>query len=228
MKPPIIAAVLFAVLLGVVAYLAVSWWGTDSAPSEANPPPPPVLRDDAFVPLTAEAGRPRFVGELLGIFLAPSKDQFPPEVRGAMDRLAAGRCDYAPIEDAAAIAMPRQPELPSNLTPPASPIAVACGGVVTGMNYEYSGTSANGLPATVLIARSVAGGWGVDAARDRVSLSAVGGRQIIIVRPETADATGQTSQVIMPEPFGLTAIHAFNLNETELREVAAAVIAASQ
>lgn len=229
MKPRLLGAIIVAAVLGAMAYVAVSRWGTEGTPSEAEPPPPPVVRDDTFLPLTAEAARPRFVGELLGLFLAPAKDQFPADVRNAMDRQTSGGCGSAPLSAASSIALTRPLELPLSFKASAdSPSAVACGGIVTGLNYEYSGIGANGLPATLLIARSVVRAWGVDAATDRIGVSIIGGRDVIVVRPATDEAIGQTSQVIIPETFGLTAIHAFDLNETELREVAAAVIAASQ
>jgi len=178
--------------------------------------------------LTAEAGRPRFVGELLGLFLAPSPDQYPAQLKAERDRLLAGGCVSVPTDQAAALAFPKALPLPGNFVPsPETPVAVACSGQVTGLNYEYSGTAANGFPATITIGRSVSRAWGLDAARDRVAVVSILDTQVIMARPENR-AIAQTAQVIIPESFGLTSIYSFSLNETELREVAAAVIAASQ
>ena len=175
-----------------------------------------------------EKAQPRFSGELLGISIAPSKDQWPAQAQAENAQLLAGECVDVPVASATALQFPRPLQLPSEYVAEESPSATACGGKVTGLGWTYTTSGTNGIPAHVSITRGVGKELVYDVAADRVSVQTIGGRDAIVIRPDTADALAQISYVVFPESFGVTEIQVFNLSETGLLAVASAVAEASK
>ena len=146
-----------------------------------------------------------------------------PSVLDRLNRLNSLRTDQA-----AALASPRPLTLPDRYTLNAGyPQATACGGVPSGLTWEYGSSSAD-APALVTIARSTARYDTTDAPASRVSVREIGGRQGVLVSPLTADGMAQTMAVYFPEPFGMTAIYAFSISQDDLLGVAAAVAVATR
>jgi len=59
-----------------------------------------------------EQAQPRFTGELLGIFIAPSEDAWPEQVRADQAQLVAGGCVDVPRSLAGTLEFPRPLTLP--------------------------------------------------------------------------------------------------------------------
>ncbi len=176
----------------------------------------------------SETQQPRFTGELLGIFIAPSEDAWPEQPRAAQAQLVAGGCVGVPRSTAAALEFPRPLALPPEYVAKEEPPATACSGKVTGLGWQYTVTGANGIPANVSISRAVAKALVYDVAADRVSVRNIGGRDAIFIRPITPDGLAQISYVVFPESFGVTEIQTFNLSEAGVLAVAEAVAEASK
>ncbi len=175
-----------------------------------------------------EKAQPRFSGQLLGIFIAPSRDQWPPEAQAELAQLLAGECVGITAASATALQFPQPLQLPSEYVAEAPPTAKACSGKATGLGWTYTTSGTNAIPAHVSITRAVGHEVVYDVAADRVSVQTIGGRDAIVIRPETPDALAQISYVVFPEPFGFTEIQVFNLSETGLLAVASAVAEASK
>ncbi|HWQ27898.1 MAG TPA: hypothetical protein VNN12_02620 [Dehalococcoidia bacterium] len=220
--------------LALVAVLAGVGFGAgrllfDRLQTEAQAPETSGFTPELQRLLEEEKQKPRFTGELLGIYIAPTEDQWPEEVRERRREIVAGGCANAPLEQARELDFPRPLVLPEGYAlAPGYPEAIACGGRVTGINREYTFQASNGLAANVLIARSVSREATIDAAADRVIVTTIAGRDAILVRPVTPDSVMQTSRVIFPEPFGTTQILAAYLPESDLLEVAEAVAVATK
>lgn len=182
---------------------------------------------------TAEAQEPRFVGELLGISLAPTLDMMPPAVVAEQKRIVAGGCSAIALEQAKGLQFARSLNMPTGyVLEPGYPQATACSGVPSGIEWVYSGSGAGGAPARVSVGRDVARlatpGGETGVARSRVSTSVISGRDAIVVRPATTDGLAQISAVIFPESFGKTSVDAFNLSEADLLTIARAVADAAR
>ncbi|HXK34066.1 MAG TPA: hypothetical protein VNM91_08660 [Dehalococcoidia bacterium] len=223
-----IAAVALA-LLGFTAFGLTRYFADPGAGSEATGRPAPAIEPEQIV-ATIEAGKqkPRFVGELAGVFIAPTPADWPAALREAREERLAGGCRAASRDRAAHLDLRAEPDLPGFQQSPPEPQVIECSGSVTSINREYVGTAANGGPATILLTRSVSRALGIDAAEESVSVTTIDGRTAILIRPVSPDGTGQTSNIIFPEDFGTTTVYAFNLSEPELIRVAEAVAAATK
>jgi hypothetical protein len=175
-----------------------------------------------------ETAQPRFVGELLGIFIGPSKDTWPEQVRAEDDRVLAGGCVNVPRSTAGALEFPRPLALPAGYAAEEEQPAVACSGKVTGLGWGYSGAGSSGVAGHVSISRAVSKALEYNVAANRVSVRSIGGRDAIFVRPVTDDGLAQISYVVFPESFGVTEIQMFNLPDKDVLAVAEAVAEASK
>lgn len=179
---------------------------------------------------------PRFVGQLLGIYLAPSLDQLPAEVQARHQRLSAGGCVPVPVEQASALNLLRPLAMPpgyvlsqqDSANAGSNPWALACGGSVSSHGWDYTITGAQGIPATVSIVRIVTKYDTQDVAKSQVSAQTIGGRGAVVVRPASSSGLAQRYLVYFPELFGMTSIQTFNLPEADALQVAEAVAGASR
>lgn len=183
-----------------------------------------------------EEAEERFVGELLGLYIAPSSDQVPLEFREEGERLNAGGCEPLPLEEAGAFALARPLVMPEGYAVADidsahtghNPWALACGGQLYTRGWDYTTTGAEGIPATVAVIRSVLKYDTQDVAASRVSTQVIGGRQAVVISPLLPGGLAQKIGVYFPEPFGQTIIHSFNLSEAEVLKVAEAVAEATR
>lgn len=222
----ITVGLLVLTVLGVAGFAVGRWLLSDSEGTEAQQPK---LLDVIEERQRADKEEPRFTGELLGIYLAPSLDQMPPAVQEEEKRVIAGGCVGIPLEQAQHLDFPRPLEMPPGYTlRDHFPQATACSGKPSGVLREYDVLGAEGIPANVSVGRGTGRLATFDGAASRVSTTVIGGRQAIVIRPFTPDGLAQISRVIFPESFGMTDIYAFNLSEAALLEVAEAVAKASK
>jgi hypothetical protein len=176
-----------------------------------------------------EREQPRFTGELLGIFIAPSEDLLPEQARRQQDERRVMDCRHVTPPRGGELDFPRPLALPSEyVLKQERPEAVACDGELTGMGWDFTTAGANGIPASVSITRGRSTASVYDVAADRVSVRNIGGRDAIFIRPITPDGLAQISYVVFPESFGVTEIQTFNFSEEGLLAVAEAVAEAGK
>ncbi len=205
---------------------------TGEAGTEAQEPDQAVGLDAALATVQQRVDedqqKPRFVGDLLGIYIAPTTNQWPKEIQREHDELNAEGCTYGLLADTAHLDFPRTLNmLPKYTLKTGFPQALICGGSPTSIVREYTVAGPNNTPANLSIIRGVFKAYDFDVASDRISTTVIGGRDAILIRANTPDGLAQRSVVIFPEAFGMTEIHAFNLPEADLLAVAEAVGLAS-
>ncbi len=227
------------IVLGIVVLIFLGGAGfaagrllTGEAGTEAQEPDQPVGLDAALATVQQRSDedqqKPRFVGELLGIYIAPTTDQWPEQIQREHDELNARGCAHGLLADTAHLDFPRTLNMPSEYVLMSGfPQALACSGNPTSIVWEYTVPGPNKTPANLSIIRGVYQAYDFDIAIDRISATVIGGRDAILMRSNTPDGLAQRSVVIFPEEFGMTAILAFNLPETGLLVVAEAVGLAS-
>jgi hypothetical protein len=219
-------------LLALVGVFVGAGFGTgrllfDRYRTEAQTPETPRLTPELERLLQEEKQKPRFTGELLGLYFAPTEDQWPEDYRRWRSELLAGGCVNVPAERGAELGFPRPLALPEQCVLGGTEV-VACGETVTSVNWHYTFEAPNGLPANILISRSLVRAFAYDVAAERISRTTIGGRDAIVIRPVTPDGVAQTSAVIFPEAFGTTSIDAVYLPEADLLALAEAVARASK
>jgi hypothetical protein len=169
--------------------------------------------------------RPRFSGELLGIFIGPDGDAPPKGYATASDLCPDGEgSQQVSWDDAGPLKMDL--DLPSEyIIAVDSPNtgAIACSGTVYTARREYRVKTSNGMTADVIIGRSIFRIERFDVATDRVGTAVVGGREAVVIEPITPDGLAQRSGVFFPESFGETFIAASSLPQHDLLELAAIV-----
>jgi len=188
---------------------------------------------------TLEAGQrteDRFVGELLGIYIAPSLEQLPREIQEERERQLAEGCTVIPVEQAAELDFPGVLVLPPGYVLSEqdaggtgfNPYAFSCSGNVGSIGWTYDAAGPGGTPGTISIVRSTNSYDIQDVAASQVSTEVIRGREALVIRPASRDGLAQRHLIYFHEPFGMTFIHAFNLPESEVLKVAEAVAEASQ
>lgn len=161
----------------------------DEPVGEAQPAPVATMSADELLrPLEEERAQPRFKGEILGVFIAPTVEEWPAALQRDRlcerpARLAATDLDVARPLRIPAGWSPRDPEQPM-------PAMLACGTRATLLNWEFTRV-ANGPPASFGITRTVDRALAVGVAASRVEAAKVAGAEVILVRPLTPDGLGQ-------------------------------------
>ena len=243
----VVLPVLVVVGLAFATFFAVRAF-RDGSPAEAELPPGPVHPGREL--FREERLKPRFQGELLGIFIAPRAvavpDKFltfeeicgPDALTARVPDERAGQFDLKvqlPPEyvfqpesmNTGVIACAPQDQMeirgPENLR-----LKDPEGGVVYAARWDYAVTPYTGAPAGVSIDRGLFKYTTFDAAVDRVKVITVGGRQAVLIEPITPDGVSSASLVVFPEPFGTTWIAAADLPLSDLLEVAEIVAKATQ
>jgi len=178
---------------------------------------------------TAAATGERFEGELLGIAIAPSEDRLPAAILA--QRQPAGPCVSVPVSEAGALDFPR-PLTPPEGFAPGQPMegdgVWKCGDKISALRWSYQTSGAFDTPGNVGLSRLSWRFVTADVARSRVRVQNIGGRDAVVIGAATVDSLAQTSQIIFPEPFGMTLISAFNVPEASLLKFADAVAEASR
>lgn len=181
--------------------------------------------------IAGDAAKPRFNGELLGIYIAPSQDAVPAGKYGT-DKICLAGSVEVPWEQAAQFNLSVQ--LPPEFVFQPDDIETGLGacvddGRILGAEwvYEYREPQFGDYPiGRLIIARSIFSYDYPNAAVDRVKVIEAGGRPAILIepiRPEGVDQLGPTGtigEVIFPEPFGMTTIHSYGVPLTILLQVA--------
>lgn len=208
-------------VLGSIAGRAL--WESVTAQDEprAEPPSEETIRD--------EAAKPRFQGQLLGVFIGPPgakvPDQFvtyeetcgsEPTEEVGWDK--AGELGLAGAMDAAqGIPLPVPFRLNSDSL---NTGVVACGGKVYAARWEYSAPQPNGYPGSLVIARSYFKYAEFDVSAERVKEIEIGGLPAIFIEPLSPTGVSSVAGVIFPGDSVTTVISSSGVPHTDLLKVA--------
>jgi hypothetical protein len=238
------------VLTGLILVAVLAWvaYGsfiaarelTDSGTSEADPAQPgdetqgsPVVEHQR---IADEPTKPRFKGELLGMYLGPDLGEAPP---GAVERNEQFRAEttqclskitHRPVESAQRFDL--------DFTPPPGfalqPIGVSSSGPVTsavavcsetgselGVSWNY-GAPSNGSAIVLRVHPTIV--WQLDVAEERVSAIMAGGEEAILVAPiNPENGYGSFAMVMFPRDDAFTYIHTSDVPLNDLLALADAV-----
>ena len=243
----LLAGVGFGAFFGVRALRDAP--GGDGSPGEAEAQAPGPIGPSSEV-FEAELSKPRFVGEVLGIFIAPPEVPVPDKYLTFKDicrpdtltpRVSderAGQLDlkfqlppeyiFQPdsMDTGVIVCAPRdQIEI---LGPESLRLRDPEAGVVYAARWEYAATQPSGHLGRLLIVRSLFPYRQYDVAADRVKATVIGGRPAVLVEPITPDGVSSVAAVIFPEPFGVTEVHSTSVPLADLLAVAEIVAKATQ
>jgi len=226
----LLAGVGFGAFFGVRALRDAT--GGDGSPGEAEAQAPGPIGPSSEV-FEAELSKPRFVGEVLGIFIAPAEVPVPDKFVTSEE--LCGRWSLSvqvPWEKAGQLGL--SVELPPPFVLDVDSLdtgVIACADhpeKVYAARWEYAATQPSGHLGRLLIVRSLFPYWQYDVAADRVKATVIGGRPAVLVEPITPDGVSSVAAVIFPEPFGKTEVHSTSVPLADLLAVAEIVAKATQ
>ncbi|MBI1885939.1 MAG: hypothetical protein HYS09_06465 [Chloroflexi bacterium] len=202
----------------------------------------PQLLQEEHPEIAIDAAKPRFDGELLGIYLGPPEVLAAKGIQTNLRTVCPGGLDVVP---GGGYAPPAPKYLPPGAREPAeyeaaldtapNPGATICrdnGQLYTAWRlYELPGAAA-GAEGQILInrVREPRPSRETDAPPDRVQVVSVGGRSAIVVKPVVAEGgtVATVTNVIFPEPGGYTVIQAEVVSFDEVMKVAESLAPALQ
>ncbi len=236
MTPKLVAlSIAVVVVLGTAGFL-VGRYAVGGDNSEADQP---VVRDQLNEIATLEAIKDteeRFVGELVGIHIAPSVDDIPRDVWEKDNDLTAHGCGPAPLDRAESLDLPRALVLPKGFTlseedsaaAGVNPWALECDGTVRSRGWDYETAGVEGVPGKATVVRIIVRYDAQDVAKSQVVVEDIGAREAVVIRPASSTGLAQRYLFYFPESFGMTAVQTFNLDEKAAFEIAKAAAEASQ
>jgi len=208
----------------------------DGGGSEAKQPSVANQLDAIQTQQAAKDSEGRFVGQLLGIYLAPSVDQIPKEISEEDDRLTSAGCESVSVQEASSLDFARALQMPDGYVIATedsantgfNPWALSCGGTVRSRGWDYTTAGVEGIPAQVSVVRVITRYDTQSVAKSQVSTETIGGREAVVVSPASSSGLGERYLIYFPESFGKTSIQTFNLDQDAALKVAEAVAEASQ
>ncbi len=223
------------VLLGTAGFV-VGRYFVGGGGSEAKQPSVANQLEQIETQQAIKDSEARFVGQLLGIYLAPSVDQIPKEVWEEDGRLASAGCAPVSVQEADSLDVARALQMPDGYILAAedsadtgtNPWALACGGTVRSRGWDYTTAGVQGIPAKASVVRLTTRYDTQSVAKSQVSTQTIGGREAIVVSPASSSGLAQRYLIYFPESFGMTAIQTFNLDQDAALKVAEAVAGASR
>lgn len=164
-----------------------------------------------------ERAKPRFVGDINGIFLAPQGTPVPEEYTSYKN--ICGDTPTVDVADDQAGALELSLDLPKEYVLQEEDMntgVIACDGMVYAARKAYT----YALPqyddeAYIIIGRSILGHDEINTAYDRPKVATIAGRTVIIVEPLTEDGFLQNGSAWISEPFGKTFVSTSNLPRAE-------------
>lgn len=217
------------VTIGLVAAVAVAGslagravWESVTAQDVpvAQPPPLSVIND--------EAAKPRFEGEILGVFIGPA-DKVPDKFVTYDELCGSATTEQVSWEKAGdfdlKLTLPEQYKLDPNSLHTG---VFACGDQVTSASWEYSVLQPGGYPGILLIHRSPTRYVEFDASADRVKATEIGGLPAIYVEPLSPSGVASVAGVVFPGERITTTMHSSDIPAADLLKVAEIVAAAIQ
>ena len=232
MKPllkPVLALLLLAAI-GFGTFFAVHTLrekaGGDSGAVAETPPPGEVQAAQLEAIFAADAAKPRFNGELLGIYIAPSDAAVPQQYKSFIPECgpagAPAAWEQAGQFDLSVQLPPEFVYLPDHYN--TGVVAWACNGQVYSAGWAYQFRDDPG--SMLVVSRSVLSYMTPNAAVDHVKAISAGGRQAVLIEPVRPEGTAQLSPagtygaVVFPESFGSTIVCSSGVPLADLLRVA--------
>jgi hypothetical protein len=212
-KAVTILAVAAVAVIGSIGGRAA--WDAVTAEEKAQPKPPPleVLND--------EAAKPKFEGELLGVFVGPYGAKIPSEFITYDDICGDEPTVEVDESRAGGLALPLSLPEPFKLNKESLNTGViACGDTVYAARWEYRAVQPSGYPGAMIIARSVLKYVEREVSTGRVQIEEIAGLPAIVVYPLDEDGIGSQAGVIFPGESVLTEIQSEGVPRSELLKVA--------
>lgn len=214
--------ILLFVLLVVTGFGATLYFRTTLvAGDDARLSNPILIRDAA---LAIERNKPRFSGDIGGIFLAPHGVPVPEKYTSFEDV-----CGLEPssitIPDDQAGQLTLDLELPTEYAIQKDDMdygVVACGnGVpyIAKKTYTYDDSIKGHSQALIIIGRTVLNYDEIDTASDRPKVMKIAGRDVVVIEPLTEDGFLENGIAMIPESFGLTFVHTSSLPREEFMKL---------
>jgi hypothetical protein len=159
----------------------------------------------------AEEKKPKFAGDIDGMFLAPAGTPVP-ETYVTFD-------DVCTTPFSEEVSWDRAGELDLKLDLPKEYVlqpdhentgVIACGDTVYTARRVYTAKS-----GWATIGRSYLTTEEVDVAVDRPKILHINGRDVVMIEPMTAEGTFQNSYAWFPEPFGDTFVYGHGLSQND-------------
>jgi hypothetical protein len=203
--------------------------------ADATPDPTPDAVYDYMTKVLEDQKKPPFIGDRLGIFIVGTHDQevdVPAQYVTAEDVCPNGT-SLMRWDQAGELALPAElpPEyrfLPDN---PDTGV-FGCNGVISSVKRVYRRVYERGLGSDIHIGR-----WRTTVrcctfvAADRVKVVTIGGREAVLVEPVYPEGTepgGTHTEIIFPEPFGMTEIWTLGLPLAETLQIGEIVAEATK
>lgn len=214
---------IIAVVLLVILGASVMWGRQLDQEIEFYAP------DENQLILIAEEAKPRFVGEIGGIYIVPDErlvEELVPEGYVTYGRLCGDSYSTtATFEEAG--------ELDFDIDLPATYVlqlddmntgAVACNGIVYAARRAYTYQLPDGGEAYFVVGRSILSYDTQSFASDRLRTISIDGRRVVLVEPLTADGSVGNGYAWIPESKGKEFLMTSGLPRRQFGEVVAAMI----
>ena len=222
----VLVALVITVTAGYGAFSAVRSFRGESEAEPAAQAATPAAQDELQAIVDADSAKPRFNGELLGIYVAPTDADVPNEYRafhpecglaGApMTWAEAGNLDVS-------VTLPPDFRFDPN-DHDSGVVAWACTEEVyyAARAYRFGGNDGPKL----IISRGAGRYMHPNASIDRVKVISAGGREAVLIEPMRQEGYGRlggagtNAAVVFPEPFGKTVVQSYAVPLSELLAVA--------
>ena len=194
-----VALVAGIAVVGSLAGRAV--WESVTAQDEPRAEPP------SEETISNELTKPRFKGEVRGVFIGPPGAQVPDQFMTYEETCGSAPTEEVEWDRAGDLNLIRVGDLAAGLALPApftldaeSPNTgvVACGDKVYAARWEYAAPQPSGYPGSLVIARSSFKYAEFDASADRVQEIEIGGLPAISVEPLSPTGISSAAGVIFP------------------------------
>ena len=209
-----------------IALIVTGYFGAQAmrANLEARPRQMSAI-DEADIALKVEANKPRFVGDVGGIFIAPEGTPVP-EQYATYESLCGEQFGKS-------VPWNRAGELDFDITLPEGYVlqtndintdVVACGDTVFVARRVYNVPSGG----QAIIGRTLLTYSDTSVAVDRPQARHINGRDVVVVEPLTNSGLFQNAHALFPEPFGITFIDAIDMSSSEFNKLVAYVASSTR
>jgi hypothetical protein len=214
--------------IGLVALVAVlgsiggrAAWDAVTAEEKAEPKPPPLEV------LNEEAAKPKFEGEILGVFIGPYGAQVP-EKFTTYEELC-GEELTVEVDDSRAGELWLDLRLPEPFvldTESLNTGVIACGDTVYAARWDYNALQPSGYPGHLLVVRSPLKYSEFEVSAERVHSTSIAGVDAVYIEPLSENGISSMAGVIFPGESVTTEIQSEGIPKGDLLRVAELVAAA--
>jgi hypothetical protein len=221
MKPALskgltIVLVAFVAVIGSVGGRLA--WDAVTAEEKTEPKPPPLEV------INEEAAKPKFEGEILGVFIGPYGAQVP-EKFVTYEELCGDQYTVE-VDDARAGDLWLDLRLPDSYKLDEQSLntgVIACGDMVYAARWEYSTLQESGVAGRLFISRSLFAYTEFEVSQERIGTQEINGVEAIVVEPLSENGIASQAGVIFPGDSATTIIGGNALPLSELLKIAGLV-----